>query len=52
MPANKAHTPTINKMLNTADPTIVPTPTSLLDIKTPKMIIERKQSISYVLRRK
>ena len=35
IPANKAQTPTINRMLKTADPTIVPTPTSLFAINTP-----------------
>lgn len=35
IPANRPHTPTMNRMLKTADPTMVPTPTSLSAIKTP-----------------
>ena len=38
MPANIAHTPMIKRILKTADPTMVPTPTSLLAINTPAII--------------
>lgn len=42
IPANRPHTPTMNRMLNTADPTMVPTPTSLSAIKTPVKQQQRK----------
>lgn len=32
---NNAHIPITNKMLNTAEPTIVPIPISVLDTNTP-----------------
>jgi hypothetical protein len=38
IPANIAHAPMMNSMLNTADPTIVPTPTSLFAINTPESL--------------
>ena len=37
MPAPSAHMPTMNKILNTAEPTMVPTPTSDLAKKTPEV---------------
>lgn len=42
IPANRPHTPTMNRMLKTADPTMVPTPTSLSAIKTPVKQQQRK----------
>lgn len=36
---NKPHTPMTQTTLNTAEPTIVPTPTSPLATKIPKVII-------------
>ena len=36
IPANSAQAPIINRILKTADPTMVPTPTSLLDMNTPE----------------
>lgn len=35
-PAKKPHTPMMHKMLKTAEPTMVPTPTSPLVMKTPE----------------
>ena len=38
--AAKAHAAMTNKMLKTADPTMVPMPTSLLAINTPMMLVK------------
>lgn len=40
MPAKIAHTPMMKRILKTADPTIVPTPTSDFDINTPEIDIK------------
>lgn len=42
IPANSPQTPTMNRMLKTADPTMVPTPTSLSAMKTPVKQQQRK----------
>ena len=36
IPAKRPHTPMMNRILKTADPTIVPSPTSLLAMNTPE----------------
>lgn len=41
-PAKSPHTPIIQRMLNTAEPTMVPTPTSPFVIKTPAKQVQGK----------
>lgn len=41
-PAKSPHTPIIQRMLNTAEPTMVPTPTSPFVIKTPEKQVQGK----------
>lgn len=41
-PAKSPHTPIIQRMLNTAEPTMVPTPTSPFVIKTPEKQVQEK----------